>query len=185
MEKSNPSNQETVGDQLIEGISQLICFALGERAAVCEGCGEELRKGASLVAFVFRPAEQSAFQIGDVKCIECRHEPTEYFTLGVRELVLEGRVGTRSDPATQSSWPVLLAPQPCAVSPGDTTTIYSLPGTTWFRQPITRSDKFVAADRASTRKTWQRPVVRALQARTAARDGGLPMPGDGSGGESA
>jgi hypothetical protein len=81
--------------------------------------------------------------------------------LGVRELVLDGRVGTCTDQATQSSWPVLLAPQPRAVSPADTTTIRPLPGTTWFRHPITRSDVFAAAGRASTRKPWQRPVVRA------------------------
>ena len=164
MEKSNPSNQETVGDQLIEEISQLVYFALGEGAAVCEACGEELREGASLVVFAFRPADQPAFEIGHVKCTECRHEPTEYFTLGVREIVLDGRVGTCTDPAIQSSWPVLLAPQPRAVSSPDTTTVQPLPGITWFRHPITRSDVFAAADRASTRKPWQRPVVRAENA---------------------
>jgi hypothetical protein len=74
--------------------------------------------------------------------------------LGVRELVLEGRIGTCSDPATQSSWLVLLAPQP-------TTAVHPLPGTTWLRHPITRSDVFAPADRASGRKPWQRPAVRA------------------------
>ena len=161
MERSNPSNQETVGDQIIEDISQFQYFALGEGAAVCEVCGEELREGASLVVFAFRRAEQPVFEIGHVKCVECRHEPTEFFTLGVRELVLEGRVGTCSDPATQSSWPVLLAPQPRAVSSADTTTVRPLPGVAWFRRPIARSDVFAAADRVSSRKPWQRPVVRA------------------------
>ena len=85
----NPSNQETVGDQLIEYLSRLVYLPLGEGAAVCEVCGDRLREGASLVVFAFRPAEQSAFQVGPVKCVECRHEPTEYFTLGVRELVVE------------------------------------------------------------------------------------------------
>jgi hypothetical protein len=111
--------------------------------------------------FAFRPANQLAFETGHVKCTECRHEPTEYFTLGVRELVLEGRVGTCTDPATQSSWPVLLAPQPRAVSPADMTTVQPLPGIAWFRQPIARSDRYVAADCESTRKPWQRPVARA------------------------
>ncbi|THE64282.1 hypothetical protein D8Y22_13705 [Salinadaptatus halalkaliphilus] len=161
MEKSNPSKQETVDDQLIEDISQLEGFALGEGAAVCEVCGEKLREGAPIVAFAFRPVDQPAFEIGHVKCIDCRHEPTEFFTLGVRELILEGRIGTCSDPATQSSWPVLLAPQPRAVSPADATTVHPLPGSTWFRRPIARSDVFAAADYESTRKPWQRPVVRA------------------------
>ena len=161
MEKSNPSKQETVGDQLTEDISQLKCFALGEGAAACEVCGEKLREGVPIVVFAFRPAEQPAFEIGHVKCTECRHEPTEYFTLGVRELVLDGRIGTCSDPATQSSWLVLLAPQPRAVSPPDATTVRPLPGVAWVRKPIARSDTFTAADCASTLKPWQRPVVRA------------------------
>ncbi len=161
MEKSNPSKQESVGDQFIEDISQLECFALGEGAAVCESCGEELREGAPVVVFAFRPVEQPAFELGHVKCTECRHEPTEFFTLGVREFVLDGRIGTCTDPATQSWWPVLLAPQPRAVSLADTTSVQPLPGVAWFRRPIARSDVFAAADRTSVRKPWQRPVVRA------------------------
>jgi len=153
--------QEGTDRKIVEEICQLAKISLGEGAAVCEVCGEELREGASLVAFAFRPAGQPAFEIGHVKCIDCRHEPTECFTLGVREFVLDGRVGTCSDSATQSSWPVLLAPQLRAVSPPDATTVRPLPGVAWFRKPIARSDVFAAADRASTCKPWQRPVVRA------------------------
>jgi hypothetical protein len=160
MENSNPSNQEVVGEQLIEDISKLLNFALGEGAADCEACGEKIREGNAVVAFAFQPADQPIFQIGHIKCTGCRHEPTEHFTLGVRELVLDGRVGRCTDQAIQSSWPVLLAPRPRAVSPADTTTVHPLPGTTWFRHPIATSDVFAAADRASTRQPWQRPVVR-------------------------
>ena len=81
--------------------------------------------------------------------------------MGVRELVLDGRIGTCSDPATQSSWQVLLAPQPRAVSPADATTVRPLPGVAWVRRSIARSDVFAAADCVSTRKPWQRPVVWA------------------------
>lgn len=143
----------------IEELSQLQCFSLGEGAAECEVCGENLREGDTIVAFAFRPADQPTFQIAHVKCSDCRHEPTEYLTLGVRELVLDGRVGTCTDQATQSSWPVLLAPQPRAVSPADTTAIHPLPGVAWFRRPIDRSEVYAAADRELTRKPWQRPVV--------------------------
>jgi hypothetical protein len=111
--------------------------------------------------FAFRPVDQPAFEIGHVKCTECRDEPTEYFTLGVRELVLDGRIGTCTDPVTQSWWPVLLAPQPRAVSPTDATTVQPLPGVAWFRRPIARSDVFIAADCESACKPWQRPVLRA------------------------
>ena len=161
MRESKLPAQEAIDQVLIEDVKQLDKIALGEGAAVCEVCGEELREGASVVVFAFRPVEQPAFEIGHVKCTECRHEPTEFFTLGVRELVLDGRIGTCTDPATQSWWPVLLAPQPRAVSPPDATTVRPLPGVSWFRRPVARSDAFVAADCESTRKPWQRLVVRA------------------------
>ncbi|MFC7074339.1 hypothetical protein ACFQJ7_07155 [Halovenus rubra] len=161
MNHSTPPTQEPIDSQLIEEISQFKQIALGEGAAVCEVCDEKLREGAPVVVFAFRPVEQPVFQIGHVKCTECRHEPTEYFTLGVRELVLDGRIGTCTDPATQSWWPVFLAPQPRAVSAPDSTAVRPLPGVAWFRQPVARSDTFVAADCESMRKPWQRPVVRA------------------------
>ncbi len=161
MEDSVTDRQESTDRKIIEDIYQLKRISLGEGAAVCEVCGVKLREGAPLVVFAFRPADHPTYQLGHVKCIDCRHEPSEYFTLGVRELVVDGRLGTCSDPATQSSWPVLLAPQPRAVSPADATTVRPLPGIAWVRRPIARSDVFAAADCASTRKPWQRPVVRA------------------------
>ena len=161
MRNSNSEAQEGSDRALIEEISQLQSVALGEGAAVCEVCGEELWEGVPLVVFAFRPVDRPAYEVGHVKCVGCRREPTEFFTLGVRELVLDGRIGTCSDPATQSWWPVLLAPQPRAVSPADATTVRPLPGVAWFRRRITRSDVFAAADCASTRKPWQRPVVWA------------------------
>jgi hypothetical protein len=148
-------------DQLTEDINQIKLTSLGEGAAVCEVCGKELWECDTLVAFAFRPADRPRFQIGHCKCTEHRHEPTEYCTLGVRELVLDGRVGTCTDAVTQSSWPVLLSPRLRAVSPADATSIQPLPGTAWFRRPIARSDVYTTADRASTRKPWQRPVVRS------------------------
>ena len=160
MIKSERLGQESNG-QLIEEISQLKRIALGEGAAVCVVCGEELWEGDPVVVFAFRPVGHSTFEFGHVKCAECRHEPTEYFTLGVCEVVLDGRVGTCSDRVTQSSWPVLLAPRPRAVSSAETTTVEPLPGVAWFRRPIERSDVFAAAGGASGRKPWQRPVVRA------------------------
>jgi len=161
MNHSTPPTQEPIDSQLIEEISQFKQIALGEGAAVCEVCGDELREGTPIVVFAFRPVDQPAFEIGHVKCVECRHEPTEYFTLGVREFVLEGRVGTCTDPTIQSSWPVLLAPKPRAMSPADATSVRPLPGVAWFRRPVARSDTFVAADCESVCKPWQRAVVRA------------------------
>jgi len=47
-------------------------------------------------------------------------------SLGVREVVVTGRVGTCSDQATQRAWPVLLAPKVQAVSPAATDRVRSL-----------------------------------------------------------
>ena len=159
--KSTLPNKESIDGRLLEDIYQIIGNSLGEGAAACEVCGAKLREGEVCVAFAFRPADQPAFEIGHVKCSECRHEPSEYFTLGVRELVVDGRIGTCSDQATQSSWPVLLAPRPRAVSPAAVTTVHPLPGVAWFRRPIAQSDRYVAADCTPNRKPWQRAVMRA------------------------
>ena len=163
MEKSNPSKKEVVGEQLIEDISQLKQFALGEGAVVCQVCGSELREGAPVVAYAFRPAGEPMFEIGHVKCADDRHVPTECFTLGVRELVVEGRVGTCSDQAIQSSWPVLLAPEVLVVSPASSTAAVPVPGVAWFRRPPEECDSVRVVDGGTagrdSLRPWQRPVV--------------------------
>ncbi|WP_178915469.1 hypothetical protein [Natronomonas gomsonensis] len=127
MEKSNPSKQEVVGDQLIEDISQLKQISLGEGAAACQACGSPLYEGESVVVYVFRPAGEVMFQVGYVVCGDGVHELPEEYTLGVRELVVEGRVGWCSDGATQSSWPVLLDPVVVAVSAAATKSVRKIP----------------------------------------------------------
>ncbi|WP_206022038.1 hypothetical protein [Salarchaeum sp. JOR-1] len=77
--------------------------------------------------YVFRPAGRVMFQVGYVVCGDGRHEPPKEFTLGVRELLVEGRVGWCSDAATQSSWPVLLAPEVVAVSEASTKSVREVP----------------------------------------------------------
>ena len=93
MERSTPRTQEGIGKQLIKEISQIKQVALGEGAVVCQVCGSELREGTRVVVYAFRPAGESTFEIGQVKCADDRYVPTECFTLGVREIVVEGRVG--------------------------------------------------------------------------------------------
>ena len=163
MKKSDPTKQEAIGNQLIEDISQIQCIALGEGAVVCQVCGSELREGTTIVAYAFRPAGEPLFEIGHVKCTDDRHEPTECFTLGVREIVVVGRVGWCSDQAMQSSWPVLLAPEPLVVSPESSMSAVPVPGVAWFRRPPEECDSVRAVDgdaagRDSLRP-WQRPVV--------------------------
>ncbi|TKX87936.1 hypothetical protein EXE43_00600 [Halorubrum sp. SS5] len=116
MEDSNPPNEEVVGDQLIEDISKIKQFALGEGAAMCQVCGCELREGDDLTAYAFRAAGNPVFEVGFVMCGADEHEHPSVFTRGVHELVVTGRVGLCTDVSTQSSWLVLIEPTPVVVS---------------------------------------------------------------------
>jgi len=106
-------------DQLIEAINQLNTVGFGEGAAVCQVCGSSLVEGGPVSAYAFRPASRLSFQVGYVLCSEHRDEYVTGWTLGVREIVVRGRVGVVRDVAMQSSWQVLLAPVPVVVSPAD------------------------------------------------------------------
>jgi hypothetical protein len=117
------SIEEGIGKHLIEDICQINFKALGEGAVVCQACGSELREGAPVVVYAFQPLDKSTFQIGYTKCADGRYVPSKCFTLGVRELLVEGRVGMCSDQASQSSWPVLVAPEPVAVSAASTKSV--------------------------------------------------------------
>ncbi len=116
MERSNPSNKEVVGDQLIEDISKNKQIALGEGAAMCQVCGSELREGDDLTAYAFRAAGNPIFEIGYVMCGADVHEHPSVFMRGVHELVVAGRVGLCTDVSMQSSWLVLIEPTPVVVS---------------------------------------------------------------------
>ena len=116
MERSNPSNQEVVGDQLIEDISKIKQIALGEGAAMCQVCGCDLGEGDDVTAYAFRAAGNPIFEIGYVMCGADVHEHPSVFTCGVHELVVTGRIGLCTDVSSQSSWLVLLEPSPVVVS---------------------------------------------------------------------
>jgi hypothetical protein len=127
MEESIPDRQEGTDQEIIEEITQLEKFSLGEGAATCQVCGSSLCEGEAVVVYVFRPADEVMFQVGYVVCDDEGHElPTEY-TLGVRELLVEGRLGVCSEGATQSSWPVLLDPEVVAVSAAATKSVRLVP----------------------------------------------------------
>ncbi len=85
---------------------------------------DSLHDGDAVLAYVFRPAGITKYKIGHVTCGEAQHKPPEEYTLGVRELLADGRLGWYSDGATQSSWPVLLAPDVRVMSPPATKTLY-------------------------------------------------------------
>lgn len=127
MKESEPTNQEVIATQLIEDIHQLEKISLGEGAAACQACGTTFQEGDPVVVYAFRPAGAHKYQLGHAVCGNDKHDlPTEY-TLGVRELLIEGRVGICSDAATQSTWQVLLAPDVVGVSAAATRSLRKPP----------------------------------------------------------
>ncbi|WP_218138587.1 hypothetical protein [Halobacterium jilantaiense] len=127
MDESESVDEESIDNQLLEEIHQLNDFSLGEGAATCQVCGSSFCEGDAVFVYVFRPAGEVMFQVGYVVCGDEGHElPTEY-TLGVRELLVEGRIGLCSDGATQSSWPVLLDPVVVGVSSAATKSVRKIP----------------------------------------------------------
>lgn len=135
MNESTPTKEESIGNQLIKDITKIQQIALGEGVAVCQVCGAELPDGAPVTVFVYCPAGQLIFEVGYVCCGGNVHDLPTYFTLGVRDLLVDGRVGRCVDPRTDSSWPVLLEPVVRAVSPMDSTTARIAPASSSESSP--------------------------------------------------
>jgi hypothetical protein len=127
MDESAPVGQESIDDRLREEIYQIIGVSLGEGAATCQVCGYSFREGDEVVVYVFRPADEVMFQVGYVVCGDEGHELPEEYTLGVRELLVEGRIGVYSGGAAQSSWRVLVDSEVVAVSAAATKSVRKVP----------------------------------------------------------
>ena len=126
MINSRTEAQEGSDRSTIEDISNNLQFALGEGPAACQICGRELREGDELTAYAFRAAGNPIFEIGYVMCGDDEHtHPTE-FMRGVHELLVTGRIGLCTDVATQSSWLVLIAPEPIVASRPRTGDAYTI-----------------------------------------------------------
>ena len=164
MENSNPPNQEVVGDQLIEDISKIKQFALGEGAAVCQVCGCELVEGDELTAYAFRAAGNPIFKIGYVMCGADEHGHPSVFTRGVHELVVTGRVGLCTDVSTQSSWLVLIEPTPVVVSPASSSSARTVGDAS--RDPDTEYTE------TAERRDGPTPLLTAVREQTRADGGG-------------
>jgi len=145
MSESKTEGQESSDNGLIEDINQLKCVALGEGAAACQVCGSELPDGAPVTVFAYRPAGQPTYELAYVSCGESEHDLLTYFTLGVRDLLVDGHVGRCSDPRTDTSWPVLLNPAIRAVSPADSTTARIAPESAPNQRPDLQSPNAPAA----------------------------------------
>ncbi|QCC51448.1 hypothetical protein DV733_09430 [Halapricum salinum] len=117
MKDSKLAVQESIDRGLIEDIPQILQIALGEGAGVCQVCGTLLREGRRVAVYAFRACRHTPWQTGQLRCVD--HPPSLHSlaTVGVREVVAEGRVGRCVDQALQTEWPVLLEPEIREVSP--------------------------------------------------------------------
>jgi ribosomal protein S27E len=94
-------------------IQQLDGLRLGDEQSVvrCHVCGDVIRAGSHLFAFASRSADEEMYGIENVWCTRDWDTAPVEFHKGERELVVLGRHGTRSNPATNEQWPVLLGPE--------------------------------------------------------------------------
>lgn len=93
----------------------------------CPVCGRSFDEGDDVVLYACRVAGSSCFEFGEVVCDDDADSMRTEFTLGVREVVLQARVGVCCDATTESSWLVLVAPEVVGVSE---------PATTALRVPV-------------------------------------------------
>ena len=135
--------------QLITTISELDHVSLAETNTECQHCGRSLTEGDDVVVYISKPADGRTYHVSDCVCARPDHRQREVFTLGVRELLVVGRIGTAAAAATQSTWPILVDPVPVAASAAATTTLRWLPVETPVAervapQPTQRRQRHVA-----------------------------------------
>jgi hypothetical protein len=107
--------------QLNQALSHLRVESPANGNPMCQACGEAIVEGDPVTLYLSQPAGQSGYTVDQCRCSDHNKGLTSLFTLGVRELVVDGRVGQCRDHATQQAWPVLLAPSVRLISAQDTT----------------------------------------------------------------
>jgi len=123
MQNNNTAGLENSGTTSLEqDLSHLRIAPSTESNPTCQCCKEALTEGDQITLYLYKPAGSQRYTIGQCRCRSHDDDLTPLFTLGVRELVVEGRIGQCRDHATQQTWPVLLAPSVRLISASDTTT---------------------------------------------------------------
>jgi hypothetical protein len=125
--KHQESSKQESSDRIIEDISHLKVHALGKEATICHECRKQIREGESVTFNVIRPLNAAKYNISNIMCETHHSALVDGFEKEARELVVKGRVGWCSHQATQSSWPVLLAPRVYVVSQAGRKSGYIVP----------------------------------------------------------
>lgn len=126
MRQSTSTNQEGIDNKLSKDILQLERADLAEGAVICQVCDSRICEGGRITVSDFQSESGPKFNIEDTFCRGHGDEYSRSWDRSLRELVVRGRVGTVSDTATQSTWPVLLDPELVALSPVNTIEAYTL-----------------------------------------------------------
>jgi hypothetical protein len=120
-ENSIPELENSGTDvQLSKAVSHLQIKPSTEGNPTCQVCGEVITESQSVTIYLSRAAGRAGYRIGQCRCVDHNEDLTTLFTLGVRELVVDGRIGLCRDPATQETWPILLDPSVRLISAPDT-----------------------------------------------------------------
>ena len=103
------AGQESIGARTIEEISQ--------KQQICPVSEQGLRDGAAVVAYAARSCPHAPWLVHQLR--SPRHPPSlsSLSTLGVCEVVVEGRVGRVVDTGLQRDWVTVVAPEVVAWSP--------------------------------------------------------------------
>ena len=117
MNNSNTSGEEPCEETLIGDVNQLDGIEFGTEDTACHVCGETLREDEAIVAYAVRLNEAASFTIGQTFCQDHGNAAESTWSRSGRELIVQGRVGTVSNAAEHSSWPMLLYPEVLLVSP--------------------------------------------------------------------
>ena len=121
MLQTNIDVQIGTDQDLVEAVATLHQATLADDQLSCQVCNESINEGDEVICHLQSPAEQNRYEITQTRCTD-HDNLSELLTLGVDELVIDGRIGCCSDQATQQSWPVLLVPRLRLVSSASTTT---------------------------------------------------------------
>ena len=123
MQKKTHTGLQSSGTstQFSQVLSHLCIESPANGGPMCQACGETIREGDPVTLYLSRPAGHPSYTVDQCRCSDHNEDLTSLFTLGVRELIVDGRVGQCRDHATQQTWPVLLAPSVRLISAPDTT----------------------------------------------------------------
>lgn len=114
--------QDSGTERFAESISNLQIAPPAEGTPTCQVCGDTIHEGDHITLYLFRPAGKATYTVGQCRCSTHNKNLANLFTLGIKEYIVDGRVGQCRDHATQQTWPVLLAPSIRLISALDTTT---------------------------------------------------------------